>query len=163
MGRNGQGAWHHGEMMRGLLGLVLMLACAMPAQAQDAATYPSKPVKIVVSTPAGGGVDTVTRMVADALQKKFGQPFIVENRGGAAGNIGAESVYSAEPDGYTLLASQAAPVTINGLLYTRLNFDPAKFEAVAIMSSIPNVLLVRAGFPANSVAELLSYARVNPD
>src|SRR4029453_17474624 len=88
MGRDGQGAWHHGEMMRGLPGLVLVLACAMPAQAQDAATYPSKPVKIVVSTPAGGGVDTVTRMVADALQKKFGQPFIVENRGGAAGNIG---------------------------------------------------------------------------
>ncbi len=150
-------------MMRALAGFALLLACGLPAQAQDAATYPSKPVKIIVSTPAGGGVDTVTRMVADALQKKFGQPFIVENRGGAAGNIGAESVYSAEPDGYTLLASQAAPVTINGLLYTRLNFDPAKFEAVAIMSSIPNVLLVRAGFPANTVAELLAYARANPD
>src|SRR3712207_2235415 len=109
MGRHGQGPRHHGEMMRALVGLALMLACVVPAHGQDAATYPSKPVKIVVSTPAGGGVDTVTRMVADALQKKFGQPFIVENRGGAAGNIGAEAVYSAEPDGYTLLASQAAP------------------------------------------------------
>ena len=145
------------------VGLALVLACALPGQAQDAATYPSKPVKIVVSTPAGGGVDTVTRMVADALQKKFSQPFVVENRGGAAGNIGAEAVYSADPDGYTLLASQAAPVTINGLLYTKLNFDPARFEAVAIMSSIPNVLLVRAGSPAQSVAELLAYARANPN
>jgi tripartite-type tricarboxylate transporter receptor subunit TctC len=120
-------------------------------------------VKIIVSTPAGGGVDTVTRMVADALQKKFGQPFVVENRGGAAGNIGAEAVYTAEPDGYTLLASQAAPVTIAGLLNTRLTFDPAKFEAVAVMSTIPNVLLVRADFPANSVQELLDYARANPN
>src|SRR6188768_3417135 len=92
----------------------LLLACATPADAQNAATYPSKPVKIIVSTPAGGGVDTVARLVADGLQKKFGQPFIVENRGGAAGNLGAEVVYSAEPDGYTLLASQAAPITING-------------------------------------------------
>src|SRR3954466_12143242 len=123
----------------------LLLLAATPAAAQDAAAnYPSKPVKIIASVPAGGGVDTVARIVADGLQKKFGQPFVIENRGGAAGNIGAEAVYNSEPDGYTLLASQASPVTINGLLYSKLNFDPARFEPVAIMSSIPNVLLVRA-------------------
>jgi tripartite-type tricarboxylate transporter receptor subunit TctC len=150
-------------MNSGVVIVAMLLACAMPAQAQDAATYPSKPVKIIASVPAGGGVDTVARLVADGLQKKFGQPFVVENRGGAAGNLGAEAVYSAEPDGYTLLASQAAPITINGVLYTKLNFDPAKFEPVAIMSSIPNVLLVRANFPAKSVGELLDYARANPN
>jgi tripartite-type tricarboxylate transporter receptor subunit TctC len=142
---------------------MLAMLAAVPAHAQEpVASYPSKPVKIIVCVPAGGGVDTVTRIVADGLQKKLGQPFVVENRGGAAGNIGAEAVYTSEPDGYTLLASQAAPVTINGLLYTKLNFDPAKFEPVSIMSSIPNVLLVRANFPAKTVQELLAYARANP-
>src|SRR3954470_5775331 len=87
----------------------LLLLAATPAAAQDAAAnYPSKPVKIIASVPAGGGVDTVARIVADGLQKKFGQPFVIENRGGAAGNIGAEAVYNSEPDGYTLLASQAS-------------------------------------------------------
>jgi tripartite-type tricarboxylate transporter receptor subunit TctC len=148
--------------MRMALALLLLFA-ALPATAQDnAAGYPSRAVKIVVSVPAGGGVDTVTRLVADGLQKKFGQPFVVENRGGAAGNIGAEVVYNAEPDGYTLLASQAAPVTINGLLYTKLNFEPSKFEPVAVMSSIPNVLLVRPDFPAKTVKEFFDYARANP-
>jgi tripartite-type tricarboxylate transporter receptor subunit TctC len=152
------------RLMRRLhLGLAFLAFLGVAsARAQDAANYPSKPVKIIVSVPAGGGVDTVTRIVADGLQKKFGQPFVIENRGGAAGNIGAEAVYTSEPDGYTLLASQAAPVTINGLLYSKLNFDPSKFEPVAIMSSIPNVLLVRASFPAKTVQDLLAYARANP-
>jgi tripartite-type tricarboxylate transporter receptor subunit TctC len=149
-------------MRRWLSGFAVLAVMAAPSRAEDAASYPSKPVRIIVSVPAGGGVDTVTRIVADGLQKKFGQPFVIENRGGAAGNIGAEAVYNSEPDGYTLLASQASPITINSLLYTRLNFDPARFEPVAIMSSIPNVLLVRAEFLAKTVQELLAYARSHP-
>jgi tripartite-type tricarboxylate transporter receptor subunit TctC len=143
------------------------MACALyfasGAWAQDAAAnYPNRPIKIVVCVPAGGGVDVVTRIVADSLQRKFGQPVIVENRGGAAGNIGADYAFHADPDGYTLLAAQPAPLTINPLLYKRLNYDPTKFVPLAIMTTIPNVLLVRPDFPAKTLRELIAYAKANP-
>jgi tripartite-type tricarboxylate transporter receptor subunit TctC len=131
-----------------------------PGQAQDA--YPSRPIKIVVCLPAGGGVDTVTRIIADKLPKILGQPVVVENKGGQSGNLGAEFVYSSEPDGYTLLASQPAPITTSPLLFKKLNFDPTKFEPVAVMSAIANTLLVRPDFPANSVKEFIAYAKANP-
>ena len=118
-----------------LIATAAALFAATPGHAQDA--YPNKPVKIVVSVPAGGGVDTVTRIVTDRLREVLGQPFVVENKGGAGGNIGAESVFSAEPDGYTLMASQPAPLTTNVVLYKKLNFDPTAFEPVAVMSSAP--------------------------
>src|SRR6476620_10010984 len=93
---------------------VFLLASApIVAQPDPAADYPNKPVKIVVSVPAGGGVDTVTRIFAEKLQQALKQPFVIENRGGAGGNLGAEMVYTAAPDGYTLLASQPAPITSN--------------------------------------------------
>ena len=105
-----------------------------PAAAQDpAADYPNKPVKIVVTVPAGGGVDTVTRIFAERLHQRLGQPFVLENRGGAGGNVGAEAAFVAPPDGYTLMASQPAPLTSNIALYKKLNFDPAAFEPVAVM------------------------------
>ena len=132
------------------------------ALAQQDSEYPQHAVKVVVSTSAGGGVDTVTRIFASQLQQKLGQPFVIENRGGAGGNIGAEAVYAAEPDGYTLLASQPSPITSNVVLYKKLNFDPVAIEPVAVMSKIPNVLLVRAGFPARTAQEFIAYARANP-
>jgi len=117
---------------------------AVPAAAQDAAgNYPNKPVKVVVTVPAGGGVDTATRIFAERLQQRLGQPFVIENRGGAGGNVAAETVFVSPPDGYTLMASQPAPLTSNIALYKKLNFDPAAFEPVAVMSKFPNVLLVR--------------------
>jgi tripartite-type tricarboxylate transporter receptor subunit TctC len=124
--------------------------------------YPSRAVKIIVSAPPGGGVDIVARVIADWLAKMWGQPFVVENRPGAGGNLGAEAVAQAEPDGYTILAAQPAPLTTNVVMYKKLNFDPAAFEPLAIMTSIPNTLVVRADFPANSVAELIAYAKANP-
>jgi tripartite-type tricarboxylate transporter receptor subunit TctC len=140
-----------------------ILLFATSAAAQDAAaSYPNKPIKIIVCVPAGGGVDTVTRIVADGLQKKFGQTVVVENRGGAAGNIGAEAVFNADPDGYTLLAAQPAPLTINPLLYPKLAFDPTRFEPVSIMTVIPNVLLVRPDFPAKTAQEFMAYVKANP-
>lgn len=143
--------------------LVSSWLLAWGAFAQDAAaTYPNKPIKIIVCVPAGGGVDTVTRIVAEGLHKKFGQPVVVENRGGAAGNIGAEAVFNSEPDGYTLLAAQPAPLTINPLLYSKLPFDPTRFEPVAIMTVIPNVLLVRPDFPAKSAGDFMDYVRAHP-
>src|SRR5262249_28729652 len=129
-----------------LIATTLLAAVGGPAAAQDA-RYPSGPINIIVCVPAGGGVDTVTRLVAEKLRQKFGQTVVVENRGGQAGNIGAEAVFSADPDGYTLLASQPAPLTVNVLLYKKLNFDPNAFETVAIMTSIPNALTVRPAFP----------------
>jgi tripartite-type tricarboxylate transporter receptor subunit TctC len=136
----------------------------LPALAQQdpAADYPNRPVKIIVSVPAGGGVDTVTRIFAARLQQRLGQPFVIENRGGAGGNIGAEAAYTSDPDGYTLLATQPAPITSNIALYKRLNFDPVALEPVAVMSKFPNVLLVRPDFPANIVQEFLAYAKANP-
>jgi tripartite-type tricarboxylate transporter receptor subunit TctC len=132
------------------------------AQQNEAADYPNRPVKIVVSVPAGGGVDTVTRIFAAGLHQRLGQPFVLENRGGGGGNIGAEAVYTADPDGYTLLASQPAPITSNVALYKKLNFDPVALESVAVMSKFPNVLLVRQDFPAKTVQEFMAYVKANP-
>src|SRR5437660_4805923 len=140
---------------------VLAMSPAL-GQPDEPADYPNRPVKIVVSVPAGGGVDAVTRIFAAALQERLGQPFVIENRGGGGGNIGAETVYTADPDGYTLLASQPAPITSNVALYKKLNFDPTALEPVAIMSKFPNVLLVRQDFPAKTVQEFIAYAKANP-
>jgi tripartite-type tricarboxylate transporter receptor subunit TctC len=87
---------------------------------------------------------------------------VIENRGGAGGNLGAEAVYVAEPDGYTLLSSQPSPITSNVVLYKKLNFDPVALEPVAVMSKIPNVLLVRQDFPARTAQEFIAYAKANP-
>jgi tripartite-type tricarboxylate transporter receptor subunit TctC len=150
--------------MRGIAGFMAWALCLVSgAWAQDAAAdYPNRPIKIIVCVPAGGGVDVVTRIVADSLQRKFGRPVVVENRGGAAGNIGAEAVFNAAPDGYTLLAAQPAPLTINPVLYKKLNYDPTKFAPLAIMTTVPNVLMVRPDFPAKTPQEFIAYAKANP-
>ena len=152
--------------MRTVLALISALffasGAAVPAAAQNAADFPNRPIKLVVCVPAGGGVDTVSRIVAEGLSRKLGQPVIVENRAGAAGNIGAEYVYTSEPDGYTLLAAQPAPLTINPLLYKGMTIDPKNFVPVTIMTSIANVLLVRPDFPAKTPQEFLSYVKANP-
>ena len=154
--------------MRKFLALISALflassALVSSAWAQNAAAdFPSRPIRLIVCVPAGGGVDTVARIVADGLQKKLGQPVVVENRAGAAGNIGAEYVYTSEPDGYTLLAAQPAPLTINPLLYKGMNIDPKNFVPVTIMTSIANVLLVRPDFPAKTPQEFLAYVKANP-
>ncbi|HXZ21374.1 MAG TPA: tripartite tricarboxylate transporter substrate binding protein [Pseudolabrys sp.] len=148
--------------MRRLFILISALFVASSALAQDdAASFPNRPIKIIVCVPAGGGVDTVTRIIAEGLHQKLGQPVIVENRAGAAGNIGAEYVFTSDPDGYTLLAAQPAPFTVNPLLYKKMNFDPSQFEPVIIMTSIANVLLVRPDFPAKTAKEFLAYVKAN--
>src|SRR2546421_3522656 len=123
-----------------LAALVLVSAtgAAVLAQQDVATNYPSRAVKIIVSAPPGGGLDIVARVITDRLAKRWGQPFVVENRPGAGGNLGAEAVVQAEPDGYTLLAAQPAPPTPNGGLYRKINLDPAPFEPPAVIASIPN-------------------------
>jgi len=150
----------YSTVLAGIASLVMISAAL--GQPDAAADYPKHPVKIVVSVPAGGGVDAVTRIFAAALQERLGQPFVIENRGGGGGNIGAETVYTADPDGDTFLASQPAPITSNVALYKKLNFDPTALEPVAIMSKFPNVLLVRQDFPAQTVQEFIAYAKANP-
>ena len=149
---------------RALVAVAASLFAMTPSLAQQdpAADYPQRPVKVIVSTAPGGGVDIVTRIFAAQLQHRLGQPFVIENRGGGGGNIGAEAVFAAEPDGYTLLASQPAPITSNIALHKKLNFDPVALEPVAVMSKFPNVLLVRQDFPARTAQEFIAYAKANP-
>ena len=132
------------------------------AAVASAAGFPDHPIRVIVSVPAGGGVDTVTRIVTDKMRAALGQPLVVENKPGVSGSLAAETVFKAEPDGYTLLASQPAPITTAPFLYKSLNYDPAELVAIAIMSHVPNVVLVRKDFPAKSVQELIAYAKANP-
>jgi tripartite-type tricarboxylate transporter receptor subunit TctC len=134
-----------------------------PAQTADAAAgYPNHTVRIIVSAPPGGGPDLAARLVADKLQRRWGEPVIVENRPGAGGTLGTADVAAAEPDGYTLLAAQPGPLTTHALLYKNLRFDPAALEPVIVMTKIPIVLVVRADFPADTVGELIAYAKAHP-
>jgi tripartite-type tricarboxylate transporter receptor subunit TctC len=136
------------------------LTSALPASlAQD---FPSRPVKIIVPFPAGGSADVVPRVVGDFLSRKWGQPVVIENRPGAAGNIGSEVVYKADPDGYTLLSAPPPPLVINHNLYPKLNFDPTQFIPIAVMARIPNALVVAPGFKPKTVAEVIAYAKANP-
>ena len=142
-----------------ILGLGLAAGAAAIA---GAANFPDHPIRVLISVPAGGGVDTVTRMVADKMRQALGQPVVAENKAGAAGSVAAEAVSEAPPDGYTVLASQPAPITTNAFLYKSLKYDPAKLKPIAIMSHIANVLLVRENFPAKNVQEFIAYAKANP-
>jgi tripartite-type tricarboxylate transporter receptor subunit TctC len=134
---------------------------AGPAGAED---YPARPVKIIVPFAAGGTADAIPRLVGDWLSHKWGQPVVIENRAGAAGNIGAEFVYRSEPDGYTLLSTPPPPLVINQNLYPKLGFDPTQFEPVIVMAQVPNALFVNPGnVKASSVPELVEYLRKNPE
>jgi tripartite-type tricarboxylate transporter receptor subunit TctC len=145
-----------------LAGLAALLA-AGPADAQTPdAGYPNRPIKIVVAVPAGGGVDLSARIVADQLQKLWGQPVTVENRTGGGNNIAGELVAKSDPDGYTLLATPPNIITVNAVLYRQLSYDPAALEPVAIMAVAPNVLAVKVASPAKSVADLIALARASP-
>jgi tripartite-type tricarboxylate transporter receptor subunit TctC len=134
---------------------------ATVAGAQDTG-FPEHPIKVWVSVPAGGGVDTVTRIVAAKMGTFLGQPLIVDNKSGAGGSVAADFVYHSDPDGYTLLASQPSPITTNPFLYKSLNYDPTQLAPVAIMSHVTNVLLVRPDFPAKTVQEFIAYAKAHP-
>lgn len=135
---------------------------AMHAVAQQPVRYPEKLVRIVVPFPPGGGPDVFTRLVAEKLAAKWKQPVIVENRAGAGGNVGAAFVAQAAPDGYTLLSSPPGPLAINGSLFRKLSYDPARWSPVTILTRQPMVLGARKNLQANSVQELIAFARQNP-
>jgi tripartite-type tricarboxylate transporter receptor subunit TctC len=141
------------------IALAAMVAGAGGLRAQD---YPLRAVKIIVPFPAGGTADVMPRVFGEWLSKKWGQPVVIENRTGAAGNIGAETVAKAEPDGYTLLSAPPPPLVINQNLYPKLGFDPTEFVPIVIMGRVPNALVVNAKVPLDSVAEVIAYAKANP-
>ncbi len=144
--------------MRTLLLALISLACA-PALAQG---FPTKPIQVIVPLAPGGGTDLLARVVADKLREKFGQPVTVENRSGAAGNIGADYVFKAAADGHTLLFTQPAPLVVNKALYGKLTFEPEQFVPVAIVSLQDIMLAVNPKVPAGNLQELISYAKANP-
>jgi tripartite-type tricarboxylate transporter receptor subunit TctC len=146
------------------LALLASLLLAAPAWAQDPAAYPGRAIRVIVPFPAGGAADALPRIVGERLAAKWGQPVVVENRAGASGSIGAEAVWRAQPDGYTLLATPPAPLVINPSLYAKLPYDPAQLVAVSVMAAIPSVLLVNAAkIPANTLQEFVALVRANPD
>jgi tripartite-type tricarboxylate transporter receptor subunit TctC len=138
-----------------------LLALAVPAIAA-AQAYPTKPVRIIVAYAAGQGTDIATRYLAEHLSKDLGQPFIIENRAGAGGNIGTEATRQAPADGYTLTMGTNATHVLNQYLYDNLSFDPvAHFEPIALVGSFPMVIAVNAKAPFNTVNDVLAQARSN--
>ena len=146
--------------LAGALGLGI--APTGSASAADA-PYPNKPIHLIVPFPAGGGADNLARTIMPAVGKALGQPIVIENKAGAGGNVGAELVARATPDGYTLLYGTNGTHAINASLYKSLNFDPVKdFIPVSRMTEIAAMLIVNPKVPVTSTAELIKYARANP-
>jgi tripartite-type tricarboxylate transporter receptor subunit TctC len=144
--------------------LAWAVACAVAAAIGPAVgqTFPSKPLRLVVTFPPGGAPDTLARLFADRAQ--LGQPVVVENKPGAGGNIGSELVAKSAPDGYTLVMGTVGTHAINGALYSRMNYDMVRdFTPVGHVASAPNLLVVTASLPVKNVAELIAYMKANPD
>ncbi len=136
---------------------------ALVAAWASAQTYPVKPIRIVVPFPPGGATDILARDVAQKLTEAWGQQVIVDNRPGAGGNIGSELVAHSAPDGYTLEMGTVGTHAINASLYAKMPYDHVKdFAPVILVAGVPNVLVVNTAVPANSVAELIAYAKANP-
>jgi tripartite-type tricarboxylate transporter receptor subunit TctC len=135
---------------------------ALPIQAL-AQAYPAKTVRMVVNFPPGGAADQLGRAVASRLQETLGQPFVVENRPGANGSIGAGEVARAAPDGHTLLMSSGGAIALNGLLYRNLGYDPMKaLEPVAPVASVAVFLEIKPSIPASTLAEFIAHLKANP-
>ena len=135
---------------------------AMGVGGACAQSYPSQPIRFIVPYAAGGGVDMVARAIAPKLSERLGQPVVIDNRGGAGGNIGTELAARTEPNGYTIMMGAAA-LAINTSLYRNLPFDPVKdFVPVSLVSATPNILAVHPAVPAKSVKQLIQLAKAQP-
>ena len=140
-----------------------LLTAALTTGAARADDYPSRPVKIIVPTPPGGPVDVIARITANYLQNALGKGMVVENRAGAGNTIGSKDAAEATPDGYTLLYSSASGLVIAPLLHPDAGYDPLKsFDAIALVGESSNILVVNPSVPANTVQELVAYAKANP-
>ncbi|MFM7000513.1 MAG: tripartite tricarboxylate transporter substrate binding protein [Limnohabitans sp.] len=147
----------------GVLALSALALSALAPTAMAQATYPSKPITLVVTYPPGGGADAMARLIAPQMGKALGQAIVIDNKPGAGGQIGAAAVAKASPDGYTLMLD-ASSFAVNPSLYPKLPYDSSKaFQPVGVVALFPNVVLVNANFPAKNIAELVAAARKNKD
>ena len=138
-----------------------LAALVAPAAAQD---FPTRPITLVIPFAAGGSTDLVGRLVAQKMSEGLGQQVIVENRGGAGGNLGAAHVAKAEPDGYTILMATVATHALNPAVYTKMPYDAEKdFAPISLLVTVPNVLTVHPSVPANTVQELIDLIKKDPD
>ncbi len=149
--------------MNRALALLFAFLVALPAWAQDAASYPSKPIRIVVPFPPGGATDLITRKIGEKLTQKWGQPVVIENKPGANTIIGTEAVGKAEPDGYTILMTAPSGLVQLPPLYPKLPYDPEKdFTPLTQIAEVATALLVPAELPVKSVKDLAEYLRAHP-
>jgi tripartite-type tricarboxylate transporter receptor subunit TctC len=145
------------------LARILAIALFCGATGAWAQGYPSKSIRIVVGFPPGGGNDIIARMVGAKMQESWGQPVVIENKPGANSIIAAEFVAKSAADGYTLLVNATGGMSVNPVLYAKLPYDPLKdFVPISMVGSFPLVLVVNPAVPANSVSELVAYAKANP-
>ena len=153
--------------MKGVRVATTALAAALALAAATVVThaqanFPSRVVKMIVPYPPGGGTDLLARVLADQLGRKWGQSVIVENVGGAGGNIGAAEVARADPDGYTLLFGSPGPIATNAFLYKNMSYDPARWVPIAVVATAPYVLVMSPNFPATNLADVIARAKANP-
>jgi tripartite-type tricarboxylate transporter receptor subunit TctC len=140
-----------------------LVTTSLGAVAQGAAGFPNQPIKLMVPWPAGGGVDTTARMISEPLAQRLGQPIVIDNRGGAGGNIGTELAARVKPDGYNLLMASISPNAVNVHLYSKLGFDPVKdFTPIIYVSAVPNILVVPAASPFKTVKDVIDAAKAKP-
>lgn len=151
-------------MKRLLFKLLLPIAAlGLTAVQASADSYPDRPIRLIVPYTPGGSVDMLARIVAEKLQRKWGQSVIVENRSGAGGNIGAETVFRSAPDGYTLLFAASGPYAINKSLYAHLSYDPEQFAPVSVVSLSHMVLIAHPRPGLETLPKMIAYAKANPD
>jgi tripartite-type tricarboxylate transporter receptor subunit TctC len=138
------------------------IAFGIPVCSQ-AQTYPARPIKIIVPSPGGATTDSLARIIAEKLQEKWGQPVIVDDRAGAAGNIGAEEAIKSASDGYTLLFSYPAPLVVNETLYSTLSYNPDSFVPISLVAIVPLVLAVNPNLAVADVEQLIAFAKTHPN
>ena len=147
---------------RSVLAATALIAAA-PATVLAQAGYPSHAIKFIVPVPPGNMLDAMPRIIGDKLSPRWNLPVIVENRPGAASNLGTEMVFKSPPDGYTLLVSPPGPLAISQHVYTRLGFDPSQFVPVSELVRFPFLLIANNNFPVSNLQELIARAKANPD
>jgi tripartite-type tricarboxylate transporter receptor subunit TctC len=144
-------------------GVVLLFGLALFAQAAFGETYPDRPIRLISPNPAGGANDTIVRIIAAKMSTILGVSFVIDNRGGAGGKIGAEAVARATPDGYTLLAGSVSTHSFAPVVTPRLGYDPIRdFEPISLLALVQNVLVVSPALPAANIAELVALAKAHP-
>jgi len=148
------------QRIAALVAIALAFVPAVPAHAQN---YPSKPIRLIVPYAPGGGTDVLTRALAKRLAEQTGQPFVIENHGGAGATIGPSMAAKAAPDGYTLVVVSGVPFLINQFMFASLPYDTVTdFEPISRFASVPMLLVSHPSFPADTPAKFISYARENP-